>query len=276
MNTFDSWRYIEVLRSETIGLCRKLNIVYSIFYLLSIASGKRSGVMSESFFWTGSFWLSSWTSSPNQTETSETVHGSSSKDLQVTQSKLTFGLPENPSDSTWANIPVYMILWCWFFQLIQWFGYFNSHCTEETILTWTEDWWGGDMRMCEPTQQAQNRHTTSYDVDIWLNFGCDVGWPKSNVNPTSNVNVKLMSNTDVSWRWDLVVFRLCNQNPTLSQHQIDVKYWRQPDFHFQPKCNVCLTSCPTSTWRYIDVWCLLGSTWMEGLNESSYGFSLFM
>ncbi len=65
-----------------------------------------------------------------------------------------------------------------------------------------------------------------------------------------------MSNTDVSWRWDFVVFRLCNQNPTLSQRQIDVKYWRQPDFHFQPKCNVCLTSCPTSTWRYIDVWCL--------------------
>ncbi len=29
-----------------------------------------------------------------------------------------------------------------------------------------------------------------------------------------------MSNTDVSWRWDLVVFRLCNQNPTLSQRQI--------------------------------------------------------
>ncbi len=94
--------------------------------------------------------------------------------------------------------------------------------------------------------------------DLWLNFGCDVGWPKFNVNPTSNVNVKLMSNTDVSWRWDLVVFRLCNQNPTLSQCQIDVKYWCQPDFHFQPKCNVCLTSCPTSTWRYIDVWCLLG------------------
>ncbi len=86
-------------------------------------------------------------------------------------------------------------------------------------------------------------------------------WPKSNVNPTSNVNVKLMSNTDVSWRWDLVVFRLCNQNPTLSQRQIDVKYWRQPDFHFQPKSNVCLTSCPTSTWRYIDVWCLLGDGW---------------
>ncbi len=83
-------------------------------------------------------------------------------------------------------------------------------------------------------------------------------WTNFNVNSTSNVNVKLMSNTDVSWHGDLVVFRLCNQNPTLSQCQIDVKYGHQPDFHFQPKCNICLTSCPTSTWRYIDVWCLLG------------------
>ncbi len=58
-----------------------------------------------------------------------------------------------------------------------------------------------------------------------------------------------MSNAGVSWRWDFVVFRLCNQNPTLSQRHIDVN-----QFHFQPKCNVC----PTSTWCYIDVWCLLG------------------
>ncbi len=72
-----------------------------------------------------------------------------------------------------------------------------------------------------------------------------------------------MSDTDVSWRLDFVVFRVCNQNPTLSQRQIDVKYWRQPDFHFQPKCNVCLTSCPMSTWRYIDVWCLLGLCFLK-------------
>ncbi len=79
------------------------------------------------------------------------------------------------------------------------------------------------------TKQAHN-------VDIWLHFGCDVGWPKFHVNPTSNVNVKLMSNTDFSWRWDLVVFRLCNQNPTLSQRQIDVKY-----------CN----QNATSVWRHV-------------------------
>ncbi len=30
INTSDSWRYIEVLWSETISLCKKLNIIYSI------------------------------------------------------------------------------------------------------------------------------------------------------------------------------------------------------------------------------------------------------
>ncbi len=32
-----SWRYIEVLRHETIGLCKKLNSIYIIFYLWSTA-----------------------------------------------------------------------------------------------------------------------------------------------------------------------------------------------------------------------------------------------
>ncbi len=59
--------------------------------------------MSESFFWTGSFWLSRWTSSLNRTETFETVRDSSSKDLQVTQSKLTFGLLK----SFWLDMSQY-------------------------------------------------------------------------------------------------------------------------------------------------------------------------
>ncbi len=32
-----SWRYIEVLRHKTIGLCKKLNNIYIIFYLWSTA-----------------------------------------------------------------------------------------------------------------------------------------------------------------------------------------------------------------------------------------------
>ncbi len=32
-----SWRYIEVLKHETIGLCKKLNSIYIIFYLWSTA-----------------------------------------------------------------------------------------------------------------------------------------------------------------------------------------------------------------------------------------------
>ncbi len=50
----------------------------------------------------------------------------------------------------------------------------------------------------ERSQQAQNRHTTSKHVNILLNYGCNVGGPKFYVNSMSNVNVKLMSNTDVS------------------------------------------------------------------------------
>ncbi len=59
----------------------------------------------------------------------------------------------------------------------------------------------------------------------------------------SNVNVKLMSNTDVSWRWDLVVFRLCNQNPTLSQRQIESNIDVNPIFIFNQNA--------TSVWRHV-------------------------
>ncbi len=31
---YGSWRYIEVLKNETIGLCKKLNSSYIIFYLV--------------------------------------------------------------------------------------------------------------------------------------------------------------------------------------------------------------------------------------------------
>ncbi len=64
-----------------------------------------------------------------------------------------------------------------------------------------------------------------------------------------------MSNTDVSWRWDLVVFRLCNQNPTLSHVKLTSNIDVNPIFIFNQNArlsdimsNVNLT--------YIDVWCL--------------------
>ncbi len=67
----------------------------------------------------------------------------------------------------------------------------------------------------------------TWDSDLFLSWQCpagtqrcDVGWPKFNVNSTSNVYLKLMSNTDVGWRWCFVVFRLCNQNLILCQCQI--------------------------------------------------------
>ncbi len=92
-----------------------------------------------------------------------------------------------------------------------------------------------------------------YDVDIWLNFGCDVGWPKFNVNSTSNVNIKLMSNTDVSCRWDFVFCRLCNQNPTLRQHQILTSTW----FSFFNQ-NATSVQCEP------DVTYISGACWVAG------------
>ncbi len=46
--------------------------------------------------------------------------------------------------------------------------------------------------------------TQRHDVDIGLDFGYDIVWPKFNVNSSSNVNYNLMPNTDVSWRWYLL------------------------------------------------------------------------
>ncbi len=67
-------------------------------------------------------------------------------------------------------------------------------------------------------------------------------------------------------------FWLCNQNPTLSQRQIGIKYWHLPDFHSQPNCKVCPTSCPTSTcYCYIDILFLL-DIWSERSVVYCHGF----
>ncbi len=49
-----SWRYIEVLRHETIGLCKKLNSIYRIFYLTKQSVGARNWTVFISFFTTSS------------------------------------------------------------------------------------------------------------------------------------------------------------------------------------------------------------------------------
>ncbi len=57
INTIGSWRYIEVLWSELIGLCKKLNIITLLPVIQSLRQTVHSDVqfMNESFFWTGSF-----------------------------------------------------------------------------------------------------------------------------------------------------------------------------------------------------------------------------
>jgi len=49
INIYGSWRYIEILWSEAIGLCMKLNIIYNII------TCNPEPEANESFFWTGSF-----------------------------------------------------------------------------------------------------------------------------------------------------------------------------------------------------------------------------
>ncbi len=115
-NTCGSWWYIKVLWSKTIGLCKKLNIIYNIVTCSSEPQvnipewrpvNKWIFFMNRFFLWTG------WTSWPNQTEPSETAHGSSSTDLQVTQSKLPFGrltVTLTQNEPSGVYVPVMLVL----------------------------------------------------------------------------------------------------------------------------------------------------------------------
>ncbi len=63
INTCDSWRYKEVLWSESIDLCKKLNIIYDIITCNPEPQTKEE---SDSFQWTGSFGLIQWAGSNNR------------------------------------------------------------------------------------------------------------------------------------------------------------------------------------------------------------------
>ncbi len=59
INIYGSWRYIEILWSEAIGLCMKLNIIYNII----ICNPEPEA--NESFFWTvETVWLGPKTDEP--------------------------------------------------------------------------------------------------------------------------------------------------------------------------------------------------------------------
>ncbi len=118
INTRRSWRYMEVLWSEMISLCKKLNTIYNFF-----------------------------TCNPDETNHSfkpvrfsellELVHQIKLKHLklfsaeaaQIYSIKTHFQTPDSHADSKWAQIPAYLILW-W----MNWFSSSssNSHWTEET------------------------------------------------------------------------------------------------------------------------------------------------
>ncbi len=132
INTRDSWRYIEVLWSETIGLCKKLNIIYNI--ITCNPEPQKNGpkwcpvheqiILLNCFFDVVVFLV-------EQSESSETVCSSSSTDLQVTQSKLTFRcLTVTPT----GNEPKYRhISDPVMNELIRCSSSSNSHRTEQTV-----------------------------------------------------------------------------------------------------------------------------------------------
>ncbi len=116
MNTHGSWRYAEVLWRNMIGLCKKLKIIFNIITCNPEPE---------------------WTSSPKQTEPSETVLNSNSRDLQVTQSKLTFRrltvTRSRKEPKQWRSLSVHVMN-----EL--------SHWTEETDRLGLT----ADMSVCEP------------------------------------------------------------------------------------------------------------------------------
>ncbi len=57
MNTHSFWWYTEILWSETIGLCKKLNIIYNIITPnpTLFSPNLLLLIFSDDFLWTGSF-----------------------------------------------------------------------------------------------------------------------------------------------------------------------------------------------------------------------------
>ncbi len=133
VNNCGSWWYIEVLWSETISLCKKPNVtVFTV--LLPVIQSFRPMVQSdvrfanEPFFWTGYFWWTIRTSSSTRTGVSETVCGSSSTDLKVTQTPASHYMKSFEVILKYAKIVSFLILGCWFCQLIRRSSSSNSHC----------------------------------------------------------------------------------------------------------------------------------------------------
>ncbi len=94
INTHDSWWYIEVLQNESEHY---LHYYYPSDKWLKVMYGSQTNHSFEPVLFS---------------DLDELVHQIRLNHL--TQSKLTFRLV---SDSEWATIPVYLILWCWFLPI---------------------------------------------------------------------------------------------------------------------------------------------------------------
>ncbi len=160
----------------------------------SLGKRSRSDVWfrNESFFWTGSF---SWTSWTRFTESSETVHGS---DLLVTRTNSLLDASDSHSDSKWAEIAAYLILW--------WMNW----CRAPVPLTVTElskpfdsnrrpvSCWQGRTGHLEPAVQCGPAHC----LNMWP-------WTTKPVLSPTGIFVAIAKNTLYGSK--LLIFLLCQK-----------------------------------------------------------------
>ncbi len=122
MNTSGSWWYIEVLWSETINLCRKLNIIYNIITCNPEpqANGLEWCLVHKWIILLNWFTKSNWIVW-NSLQLEQ--HRSTSYSI-----KTHFQTPESHSYSKWAKIAAYLIL--------RWMNWFSSSSSNSP---WTEE-----------------------------------------------------------------------------------------------------------------------------------------
>ncbi len=125
---------IEVLWSETIGLCKIMSIIYRIITCDPEPQANGPGHEQIKSFELNQFIKSDWSF---WTSSRLEQHRSTSYSI-----KSHFQTPDSHSDWKWDTVAAYLILWWWMN------GSSNSPWTEETART--EDRWAADILKCEP------------------------------------------------------------------------------------------------------------------------------
>lgn len=100
------------------------------------------------------------------------------------------------------------------------------------------------VKKCLSFQQTPSWPPKYFDIDTWLNLGCDIRWPNFMSGQLSaKVSCRLLTTVVFCW---FKVLLSCNQNPVSSKHRTSKSSWRSiPSFShkiWRTKPNVCKTS----------------------------------